>query len=101
MDSSHTSEWAERYWKSHLRLMLVLLSLWFLVSLGAGVLFVDSLNQIRIGGFKLGFWFAQQGSIYSFVLLIWIYVYRMNQLDRAYGMDEDESTDDPQLEEKS
>ena len=90
MNSPNSSEWAERYWKSHLRLMLILLSLWFLVSLGAGVLFVDSLNQIRIGGFKLGFWFAQQGSIYGFLVLIWVYVYQMNRLDQAYGVDEDD-----------
>ena len=90
MNSPNSSEWAERYWKSHLRLMLILLSLWFLVSLGAGVLFVDSLNHIQIGGFKLGFWFAQQGSIYGFLVLIWVYVYQMNRLDQAYGVDEDE-----------
>ena len=62
--------------------------LWFLVSLGAGVLFVDSLNQIRIGGVKLGFWFAHQGSIYTFVILIFVYVYLMNKLDKKFDVDE-------------
>ena len=65
--------------------------IWFLVSYGCGILFVDALNQIRIPGtgFKLGFWFAQQGSIYVFVVLIFVYVWRMNRLDREHGVQED------------
>lgn len=77
-----------RYWKENLRYLLVLLSIWFTVSFGFGILLVDQLNQYRIGGAKLGFWFAQQGSIYVFVLLIFIYVWLMNRLDRKYGLRE-------------
>jgi len=69
------------YWKTNLKYLGVLLSIWFLVSFGFGILFVDFMNQFQIGGFKLGFWFAQQGSIYAFVLLIFIYVFLMNRLD--------------------
>ena len=82
-------EKATAYWRANLRLMAILLSIWFLVSFGAGILFVDMLNTVQIGGFKLGFWFAQQGSIYTFVVLIFVYVFRMNALDRAYGVDEE------------
>lgn len=80
---------AQAYWRANLRLMGILLSVWFLVSFGAGILFVDTLNAIQVGGFKLGFWFAQQGSIYTFVVLIFVYVFRMNAIDRAYGVDEE------------
>ena len=65
---------AEEYWKKNLKYLLILLSIWFTVSFGFGILLIDELNQIKIGGFKLGFWFAQQGSIYVFVLLIFIYI---------------------------
>lgn len=76
---------AAAYWKMNLKYLLVLLSIWFAVSYGAGILFADWLNNIRLGGFQLGFWFAQQGSIYVFVVLIFVYVYLMNRLDRKYG----------------
>ena len=79
---------AKAYWKENLRYLLLLLSIWFLVSYGAGILFKDFLNTIKIGGFKLGFWFAQQGSIYVFVILIFVYVRLMNKLDKKYGFDE-------------
>lgn len=69
------------YWKTNLKYLSVLLAIWFLVSFGFGILLVDLLNQIQIGGFKLGFWFAQQGSIYIFVALIFVYVFLMNRLD--------------------
>ncbi|WP_404803964.1 DUF4212 domain-containing protein [Microbulbifer agarilyticus] len=83
---------AARYWKENIRLMLSLLCVWFVVSFGCGILFVEELNQIRFGGFKLGFWFAQQGAIYVFLGLIFFYVYKMNQLDKKYGVYEgDES----------
>ena len=65
-----------------------LLAIWFIVSYGCGILFVDQLDTIRIGGFKLGFWFAQQGSIYVFVVLIFVYVWQMNKLDRKHDVDE-------------
>ncbi len=80
---------AQRYWKENLTYLGILLSIWFLVSYGAGILFADALNQFRLGGFKLGFWFAQQGSIYIFVVLIFVYVYLMNKLDKKYGYDQE------------
>jgi putative solute:sodium symporter small subunit len=64
------------------------LAIWFVVSYGAGILLVDWLDQFRLGGFKLGFWFAQQGSIYVFVILIFVYVYLMNRLDKKFEFDE-------------
>jgi putative solute:sodium symporter small subunit len=79
----------EAYWKKNLKILGVLLFIWFAVSFGCGILFVEQLNAIRIGGFKLGFWFAQQGSIYSFVILIFVYVVRMNQLDKEFDVNED------------
>ena len=78
----------DSYWRRNKRYLLILLSIWFLVSFGCGILFADYLNTIRIGGFKLGFWFAQQGSIYVFVVLIFIYVKLMNKLDKEYEVDE-------------
>jgi putative solute:sodium symporter small subunit len=79
----------ERYWKKNLQTLAQLLFIWFIVSFGFGILWVEELNTIRLGGFKLGFWFAQQGSIYSFVVLIFIYVIRMNALDREFKVNED------------
>jgi len=79
----------DRYWKKNLQTLALLLFIWFLVSFGFGILWVEELNTIRMGGFKLGFWFAQQGSIYSFVILIFIYVIRMNALDREFKVNED------------
>ncbi|GAA4272538.1 DUF4212 domain-containing protein [Aquimarina gracilis] len=79
---------AVAYWKENLRYLVILLTIWFLVSYCAGILFKDALNNIRLGGFKLGFWFAQQGSIYTFVILIFVYVRLMNKLDKKYGYDE-------------
>ena len=76
------------YWRRNLRLMAGLLVVWALVSYGAGILFVDALNNISFIGFPLGFWFAQQGSIIVFVILIAIYVWQMDKLDREFGVDE-------------
>ncbi len=76
------------YWKKNIQKVLTLLSIWFLVSYVFGILLVDQLNAIRVGGFKLGFWFAQQGSIYTFVILIWVYVKQMAKLDAEYGVNE-------------
>jgi putative solute:sodium symporter small subunit len=81
-------EKAQAYWRENIRYVAILLAVWFLVSFGAGILFVDVLNGVRIGGFKLGFWFAQQGSMLVFVVLIFIYVWLMNRLDRKYQYDE-------------
>ncbi len=78
---------AKAYWKENLRYLFILLTIWFVVSFGAGILFKDVLDDIKIGGFKLGFWFAQQGSMYVFVILIFIYVRLMNKLDKKYGYD--------------
>ncbi|MEM7432403.1 MAG: DUF4212 domain-containing protein [Pseudomonadota bacterium] len=77
------------YWRANLRLVAGCLVVWFVVSYGFGILLVDQLNQIRVGGFKLGFWFAQQGSIYIFVALIFFYAWRMRKLDRRFNVDED------------
>ncbi len=77
------------YWKKNLTYLAVLLSIWFVVSFGFSVLLVDQLDRIRIGGFKLGFWFAQQGSIFVFVILIFTYVWLMNRLDREFDVDEE------------
>ena len=80
---------AQAYWRANLKIMAVLLSIWFVVSYGFGMLLVDVLNQFQVMGFKLGFWFAQQGSIYTFVVLIFVYVYKMNKLDRQFNVRED------------
>ena len=72
------------YWKSNLKIVLSLLTVWFLVSFGFGIIWSDSLDNIQIGGFKLGFWFAQQGSIFVFVILIFIYVFLLNRLDKKH-----------------
>ena len=81
---------AQEYWRANLRLVALCLSIWFIVSYGFGILLVDTLNQYSIFGFKLGFWFAQQGSIYVFLLLIFYYARKMNQLDRKHGVQEDD-----------
>jgi len=78
----------QEYWNKNLKYLAFLLGLWFVVSFGCGILFADQLNKIQIGGFKLGFWFAQQGSIYVFVILIFVYVNWMNKLDKEYDVDE-------------
>ena len=77
-----------RYWKKNLQYLGILLLVWFLVSFGAGILFADYLNQFHLAGFPLGFWFAQQGSIYVFVILIFVYVFLMNRLDKQFDVDE-------------
>lgn len=84
-----TPENRAAYWKANVRLLAVLLVIWFVVSYGFGILLVEPLNTIRLGGTKLGFWFAQQGSIYVFLVLIFVYTVRMNQLDRKFDVHED------------
>ncbi|MUU77349.1 DUF4212 domain-containing protein [Winogradskyella endarachnes] len=79
---------ATAYWKENLKYLVILLTIWFVVSFGCGILFKEALNEFKLGGFKLGFWFAQQGSIYVFVILIFVYVRIMNRLDKKYGYDE-------------
>ena len=76
---------ATSYWHENLRLIFICLIIWFLVSFGFGLLWVDELNQYRLWGYKLGFWFAQQGSIYTFVGLIFWYSYQMDKLEKKYS----------------
>ena len=89
--SDNNNQNAQRYWARNLRLLLIFLAIWWVVSYGAGILWVDSLNSITIPGtgFELGFWFAQQGSIYVFVALIFLYSWLMNKLDREFDVHED------------
>ncbi len=84
-----------RYWRRNLLYVEVLLAVWLLVSYGFGILWVDQLDRLTIGGFKLGFWFAQQGSIYVFVILIFVYAFLMKRLDRAYDVDDRERGPSP------
>jgi putative solute:sodium symporter small subunit len=81
-----TQEDRENYWRRNVRLMIILLVIWFTVSFGFGIILVEPLNAIRLGGYKLGFWFAQQGSLYTFVILCFVYAKRMAALDREYGV---------------
>jgi len=78
------------YWRANINLMLILLAVWFSVSFLAGIVFVDFLDQFRLFGYKLGFWFSQQGSIYFFVVLIFVYTWRMNVLDKKFGVEEED-----------
>jgi putative solute:sodium symporter small subunit len=84
-----SQENATAYWKENIKYVFILLAIWFAVSYGAGILFVEQLNEIKLAGFPLGFWFAQQGSIYVFVILIFVYIRLMNKLDKKYGYDEE------------
>ncbi len=86
MSTNHDSA---GYWKATLSLLAKILTVWFLVSFGAGILFADVLNQIKLGGYPLGFWFAQQGSMYIFIALIFIYKWRMDKIDRDFDVHED------------
>ncbi len=78
----------KKYWKTNLKYLSILLTIWFIVSYLFGIILVDELNTIRLGGFKLGFWFAQQGAIYVFVILIIVYINLMNKLDKKYEVNE-------------
>lgn len=92
MKSDPEGDRAHQYWRRNLRYLGILLFVWFAVSYGAGILFADALDSFRLPGtgFPLGFWFAQQGSIYVFVALIFAYVFLMNRLDREFDVDEDD-----------
>lgn len=81
-------EEAKSYWKKNIRYLVILLSIWFIVSYLFGIVLVDVMNQIKIAGFQLGFWFAQQGSIYVFVVLIFVYVRLMNKLDKSFKLED-------------
>ena len=78
-----------KYWKANLKIVISLLIIWFISSFGFGIIFSDMLDQIKVGGFKLGFWFAQQGSIYIFVLIIFVYVWLMKRLDKRVSEKEE------------
>ena len=86
-----SNEKKKKYWKKNLTYLAILLSIWFLVSFVFGIVLVEELNTIRIGGFQLGFWFAQQGAIYVFVILIFVYIRLMNKLDKDFGFNEEEN----------
>ena len=93
---------ATRYWRTNMKLVGLLLVVWFLVSYGAGIVFVEPLNEIQLGGFPLGFWFAQQGSIVVFIVLILVYCLKMDRIDADFGSGEaaavagaEESSDEP------
>jgi putative solute:sodium symporter small subunit len=79
---------ASAYWKANLKLLAILLTIWFACSFGAGILLREWLDQWAIGGYPLGFWFAQQGSIYIFVALIFVYVFAMRRIDRRFGVED-------------
>ncbi|AUB78081.1 DUF4212 domain-containing protein [Spiribacter sp. 1M153] len=84
--ASNQEQAAMAYWKENVRLLITLLIIWFFVSYGLGIILAPLLNNIMIAGYPLGFWFAQQGAIYTFIVLIFVYVFRMNALDRKYDV---------------
>lgn len=88
MNESTDKKMTQKYWQYNIKYLIILLAIWFISSYGAGIIFASQLNQIRMGGFKLGFWFAQQGSIYCFIVIIYVYVYLMNKLDKKFGVEE-------------
>ncbi len=87
-EAGHSAEHLKAYWKRNVRLLFILLSIWFLCSYGAAILFKDTLDAIKIAGFPLGFWFGQQGSLYIFVVLIFVYSYKMTKLDVEFDVHE-------------
>ena len=89
-NETNLKERRKAHWRANLRILTILMSIWFVVSFGCGILFVEPLNQIKLGGFKFGFWMAQQGSIYVFVALIFVYVKQMNKLDRKFNFQDSE-----------
>ena len=89
-DTHTTSEAEGAYWRDNIRLLVTLMAIWFACSFGAGILFRDFLDQFTVGGYPLGFWFAQQGAIYVFVVLIFVYVKLMNGLDQEFGVSEED-----------
>ena len=86
--ADNKQEMRKAYWRANVRLMMILLGVWFVISYLCGILFVEELNHIRLGGYKLGFWFAHQGSMYGFVAIIFIYARRMAVLDRKFNVHE-------------
>ena len=90
VDKNNGSKADTGYWRANLRLLGVLLSIWFIVSFGFGILLVDELNQFSFFGFKLGFWWAQQGSIYVFVIIIFAYSQIMKRVERRYHLNDED-----------
>lgn len=88
-EPNNNSEDRSLYWRKNLQTIYVCLVIWAVVSLGLGIIWAESLNQFRLGGYPLGFWFAQQGSIYTFLVLIFFYAWRMNRLDKEFNVDEE------------
>ena len=88
--TNNNSNSRKAYWHANVRLMISLLVVWFTISYLCGIVFVDYLNHIRIGGYKLGFWFAQQGSMYGFIAIIFFYSHRMTKLDHQYGVNDED-----------
>lgn len=86
------------YWRANLRLLAVLMSIWALVSFGAGIVFREWLDQFFLGGYPLGFWFAQQGSIYVFIALIFVYSWAIRRIERRYALDDDDASEAPPLD---
>ena len=76
------------YWSANIKLLSILMAIWFIISFGAGIIFRPFLDQFMLGGYPLGFWFAQQGSIYGFILLILVYIIRMRKIERQYDLDD-------------
>ena len=93
-DQDATSGNESAYWSANIRLLAGLMAIWFTVSFGAGILFRDFLDQWSLGGYPLGFWFAQQGSIYVFIGLIFFYSWRIHHIEQEYHLDDDESEED-------
>ena len=88
VDDEPNSAAARAYWRANIRLLVTLMTIWFIVSFGAGILFRSFLDQFMIGGFPLGFWFAQQGSIYVFIALIFFYAWKMKRIERDFDLDD-------------
>lgn len=87
-DEVETTKPEQAYWSENIRLLVTLMAIWFTVSFGAGILFRDFLDQFSLGGYPLGFWFAQQGSIYVFIALIFYYTWKMRKIERKYDLDD-------------
>lgn len=89
MNETENDTFTRQYWRANLKLIALCLFIWAFVSFGCGILLVEFLNQFSLGGYPLGFWFAQQGSIFSFILLIFFYSFQIRRLERQFGVEEE------------